>query len=146
MNQTHINGTAKDSKLATDLKAAFSSTDGLKDLTATSTAAEIAEAIGKANLTKEEDANKLAQILGEHLTTDSTNTYPKESGTHGTNSYTITEVSDGYYLIIDKAGTQSSSDTNTAYTRIILQVTGNDVAVNPKVLAERMQLSSSTVR
>lgn len=48
----------------------------------------------------------------------------------GAGSYTISGLSDGYYLIQDKAGTLNGK--NDAYTSFILQIIGKDVTVAPK--------------
>ena len=48
----------------------------------------------------------------------------------GAGSYTISGLSDGYYLIQDKAGTLN--EKNDAYTSFILQIIGKDVTVAPK--------------
>lgn len=48
----------------------------------------------------------------------------------GNGSYTISGLSDGYYLIQDKAGTLNGK--NDAYTSFILKIIGTDVTVAPK--------------
>lgn len=48
----------------------------------------------------------------------------------GAGSYTISGLSDGYYLIQDKAETLNGK--NDAYTSFILQIIGKDVTVAPK--------------
>lgn len=48
----------------------------------------------------------------------------------GVGSYTISGLSDGYYLIQDKAGTLN--EKNDAYTSFILKIIGADVEVAPK--------------
>lgn len=48
----------------------------------------------------------------------------------GVGSYTISGLSDGYYLIQDKAGTLN--EKNDAYTSFILKIIGKDVTVAPK--------------
>ena len=48
----------------------------------------------------------------------------------GVGSYTISGLSDGYYLIQDKAGTLN--EKNDAYTSFILKIIGADVMVAPK--------------
>ena len=48
----------------------------------------------------------------------------------GAGSYTISGLSDGYYLIQDKAGTLN--EKNDAYTSFILKIIGADVTVAPK--------------
>lgn len=48
----------------------------------------------------------------------------------GVGSYTISGLSDGYYLIQDKAGTLN--EKNDAYTSFILKIIGEDVTVAPK--------------
>lgn len=48
----------------------------------------------------------------------------------GVGSYTISGLSDGYYLIQDKAGTLN--EKNDAYTSFILKIIGADVTVAPK--------------
>lgn len=48
----------------------------------------------------------------------------------GAGSYTISGLSDGYYLIQDKARTLNGK--NDAYTSFILQIIGKDVTVAPK--------------
>lgn len=48
----------------------------------------------------------------------------------GNGSYTIAGLKDGYYLIQDKAGTQTGK--NDAYTSFILEIIGKDVTVTPK--------------
>lgn len=48
----------------------------------------------------------------------------------GAGSYTISGLSDGYYLIQDKAETLNGK--NDAYTSFILQIIGQDVTVAPK--------------
>ena len=48
----------------------------------------------------------------------------------GEGSYTISGLSDGYYLIQDKAGTLTGK--NDAYTSFILKIIGDDVTVAPK--------------
>lgn len=48
----------------------------------------------------------------------------------GEGSYTISGLSDGYYLIQDKAGTLT--DKNDAYTSFILKIIGDNVTVAPK--------------
>lgn len=51
----------------------------------------------------------------------------------GEGSYTISGLSDGYYLIQDKAGTQDGKNVkNGAYTSFILAIIGKDVNITPK--------------
>lgn len=59
-----------------------------------------------------------------------THTDSGEFSSTGNGSYTISGLSDGYYLIQDKAGTLNGK--NDAYTSFILQIIGKDVTVAPK--------------
>lgn len=59
-----------------------------------------------------------------------THTDSGEFSSTGNGSYTISGLSDGYYLIQDKAGTLN--EKNDAYTSFILKIIGADVTVAPK--------------
>lgn len=59
-----------------------------------------------------------------------THTDSRDFVSTGAGSYTISGLSDGYYLIQDKAGTLNGK--NDAYTSFILQIIGKDVTVAPK--------------
>lgn len=59
-----------------------------------------------------------------------THTDSGEFSSTGNGSYTISGLSDGYYLIQDKAGTLN--EKNDAYTSFILKIIGEDVMVKPK--------------
>jgi fimbrial isopeptide formation D2 family protein/LPXTG-motif cell wall-anchored protein len=109
-------------KLLTALQS--DKTTGL-DFSKCTDAASVAKVLSDANLGENADAtDAFAQIVGQHLSTASgTSTYSETD-----KDYAISNLADGYYLVKDKNGTITGSDT---YTRFILQVV-NDVSVAPK--------------
>lgn len=74
------------------------------------------------------DAKAYATAFSGVLST--THTDSSDFVSTGAGSYTISGLSDGYYLIQDKAGTLN--EKNDAYTSFILQIIGKDVTVAPK--------------
>lgn len=74
------------------------------------------------------DAKAYATAFSGVLST--THTDSSDFVSTGAGSYTISGLSDGYYLIQDKAGTLNGK--NDAYTSFILQIIGKDVTVAPK--------------
>lgn len=72
------------------------------------------------------DAKAYATAFSGVLST----THTDSSDLTGVGSYTISGLSDGYYLIQDKAGTLN--EKNDAYTSFILKIIGADVTVAPK--------------
>lgn len=74
------------------------------------------------------DAKAYATAFSGVLST--THTDSSDFVSTGVGSYTISGLSDGYYLIQDKAGTLNGK--NDAYTSFILQIIGKDVTVAPK--------------
>lgn len=74
------------------------------------------------------DAKAYATAFSGVLST--THTDSSDFVSTGVGSYTISGLSDGYYLIQDKAGTLN--EKNDAYTSFILKIIGADVTVAPK--------------
>lgn len=74
------------------------------------------------------DAKAYATAFSGVLST--THTDSSDFVSTGVGSYTISGLSDGYYLIQDKAGTLN--EKNDAYTSFILKIIGKDVTVAPK--------------
>lgn len=74
------------------------------------------------------DAKAYATAFSGVLST--THTDSSDFVSTGVGSYTISGLSDGYYLIQDKAGTLN--EKNDAYTSFILKIIGADVTVTPK--------------
>lgn len=94
-------------------------------------------------LIKDKDAAAVSQNLAAKNSTDAkayatafsgvlsaTHTDSGEFSSTGNGSYTISGLSDGYYLIQDKARTLNGK--NDAYTSFILKIIGADVMVTPK--------------
>lgn len=74
------------------------------------------------------DAKAYATAFSGVLST--THTDSSDFVSTGGGSYAISGLSDGYYLIQDKAGTLN--EKNDAYTSFILKIIGADVTVEPK--------------
>lgn len=74
------------------------------------------------------DAKAYATAFSGVLST--THTDSSDFVSTGVGSYTISGLSDGYYLIQDKAGTLN--EKNDTYTSFILKIIGADVTVAPK--------------
>lgn len=89
-------------------------------------AASVSQALAKSN--NSADAKAYATAFSGVLS--ATHTDSGEFSSTGNGSYTISGLSDGYYLIQDKAETLNGK--NDAYTSFILQIIGNDVIVAPK--------------
>lgn len=89
-------------------------------------AASVSQALAKSN--NSADAKAYATAFSGVLS--ATHTDSGEFSSTGNGSYTISGLSDGYYLIQDKAGTLNGK--NDAYTSFILQIIGKDVIVAPK--------------
>lgn len=89
-------------------------------------AASVSQALAKNN--NSADAKAYATAFSGVLS--ATHTDSGEFSSTGNGSYTISGLSDGYYLIQDKAGTLNGK--NDAYTSFILQIIGKDVIVAPK--------------
>ena len=115
--------TTKLGDLATALNA-LKSTESpeFTDLTATSTAKEFADAIGKLQAADDSaKAQSIAAAIGNAIS----------STTSGTGSNTgVSGLDDGYYFIKDKK--DSLTDKEGAYTRYILRVLGEDLTVAEK--------------
>ena len=87
-----------------------------------------AASVSQALATNSADAKAYATAFSGVLST--THTDSGAFNSTGEGSYTISGLSDGYYLIQDKAGTLTGK--NDAYTSFILKIIGNDVTVAPK--------------
>ena len=84
--------------------------------------------VSQALATNSADAKAYATAFSGVLST--THTDSGAFNSTGEGSYTISGLSDGYYLIQDKAGTLTGK--NDAYTSFILKIIGDDVTVAPK--------------
>jgi fimbrial isopeptide formation D2 family protein/LPXTG-motif cell wall-anchored protein len=91
--------------------------------TGCTTAADVAKAMNGL-IDDSTDAKAIAQLVGSHLSSTVAGT-----STFGTNSYAITPLNAGYYLVKDKD--DSVTGAGDSYTRFILEVVGN-VSVTPK--------------
>lgn len=100
--------------------AAFSKEDNSETL-ALSSAQEIADVLAKETTDDTQITKDFADVVAKYLTTSPTGT-----STDGT----ISGLADGYYLVQDQSG--SPTGTNTAKTRYILEVAGENVEVNAK--------------
>jgi fimbrial isopeptide formation D2 family protein/LPXTG-motif cell wall-anchored protein len=87
--------------------------------TSATTAADVAKAMsGISN--DSADAQAFAQVVGQHLSAVA------GTGVAGTDKYTISGLTAGYYLVKDKDGTQGAK--SDAYTRFMLEVVKNTEA------------------
>lgn len=96
--------------------AAFSKED-----IALSSAQEIADVLAKETTDDTQITKDFADVVAKYLTTS-----PAGTSTGGT----ISGLADGYYLVQDQSG--SPTGTNTAKTRYILEVVGENVEVKAK--------------
>lgn len=112
-------GTSPNESLVTALKAntALNKKEGIKDLKETATAADIADAIDKADFTAEETAS-LAKIFNNFKTGEASGKSSKASDT----SYEITGLPAGYYLVTDEKSSEAGGETPSGYSSLILQV------------------------
>lgn len=127
-------GTSPNESLVTALKAntALNKKEGIKDLKETATAADIADAIDKADFTAEETAS-LAKIFNNFKTGEASGKSSKASDT----SYEITGLPAGYYLVTDEKSSEAGGETPSGYSSLILQVAGN-TEVKPKTSAPQV--------
>lgn len=107
----------------TELLAALRGDASLGSIFGSATsAADVAQAMD--NIGDDSDTAKaFAAVVGQHLAAVAGTSTP------GTDSYTITGLDAGYYLVKDKNDSQNGE--NYAYTRFILEVVG-DVTAAPK--------------
>lgn len=89
-----------------------------------------AASVSQALATSSNSADAKAYATAFSGVLSATHTDSGEFSSTGNGSYTISGLSDGYYLIQDKAGTLNGK--NDAYTSFILQIIGKDVIVAPK--------------
>lgn len=89
-----------------------------------------AASVSQALATSSNSADAKAYATAFSGVLSATHTDSGEFSSTGNGSYTISGLSDGYYLIQDKAGTLNGK--NDAYTSFILQIIGRDVIVAPK--------------
>ena len=118
-NKSLVNALKADSKLK--------SKNGIKDLTESASAADIAEAIETANLSGDEQT-ALAKVLNKHKTDTATATSVRKTDNTG---YEISNLPAGYYLVVDGKDSDAATGTPSEYSSLILQVAGN-VQVDPK--------------
>lgn len=100
--------------------AAFSKEDN-SEILALSSAQEIADVLAKETTDDTQITKDFADVVAKYLTTN-----PAGTSTGGT----ISGLADGYYLVQDQSG--SPTGTNTAKTRYILKVAGENIEVNAK--------------
>lgn len=101
--------------------------EGTDDLIKNKDAATVSQNLA-ATSSDSTDAKAYATAFSGVLST--THTDSSDFVSTGVGSYTISGLSDGYYLIQDKAGTLD--EKNDAYTSFILKIIGADVRVEPK--------------
>lgn len=124
------NGDAQAALIAA-LKELFPNVEAVTNLTNTSTAANVAGAIGSATTGKDTDAGKaLAQKIGEIVENEDlsvTETASAKATTDGGDVVLdVANYGDGYYFIMDKTNPDElHQDTAAASTRYILEVIGN---------------------
>lgn len=101
-----------------------------KLLGSTTSAAALAEAIADNITSDSESLDALAAVFAAHLKKDGAGkTVPVATSTDNGDTYTITGLTPGYYLIKDKDG--SLDDKYDSYTKFILRVL-RDETVKPK--------------
>lgn len=119
-------GVGIDDTKQTELLAAINAitlTDNSKPFETCADAAAVAKVLSDANaIFDAEITKKFASVVGQYLGTP--------TGSTTGNTYTISNLDDGYYLVKDKDDTLSGVDDSK--TRYIVEVLGNKTNISPK--------------